>query len=220
MNAKRLYFVLIGFLILLIIGGGSAFVFADSFLSKQANKVSDLKVQQAVLEAQESSFIKARNDLKKYESLKASIDRVLPEDKDQARAVRELFTIAEETGMKISQITFPTSDLGRQTKTPAATSTPGTASPAPSSSPTTTPSITQAKPVDGISGVLGITAAVEVGPMNEDEPITYGDFLEFMNKLEQNRRTMQVSQVTLNPVEQQQGGEFDFSFSVTIFVKP
>ncbi len=217
MNAKRFNYLMMGVLALLVVTGGAVAYFSNQYLQTKAANVASIKAELAGVEAKESTFVRSRNELKQHEELKASIDRILPQDKDQARAIRELFAIAEESGIRITNITFPTSELGRKTQTAKPQTTTEGAQPQTQSQATN--AVTQAKPVEGISGVLGISASVGFDKAAPNQPITFERFQQFLQKLELNRRTMQVSQVTITPTNQGEG-EFDFSVNLTIFVKP
>src|SRR3990167_9442113 len=71
---------------------------------------------------------------------------IVPADKNQAAAVREIVKIAQSNGIKISSITFPASALGGIT----ATGSGGAAKPAASTA------LTQVQTVKGISGVYSL----------------------------------------------------------------
>ncbi len=211
MNARKVYFAMITVLVLLIGGIGAILYFGNTLLHTQATKLVDAKLENGASEELERSYIKAGKDLETYKNLGETLARILPKDKDQARAVRELYKIADETSIAIDNVRFPNSTLGQ--KTPAATSTPATTG----STTTPTETITQAKPVDGIQGVQGIDIDISAIGKNGNT-ISYNNMITFLQKVESNRRSMQVKRITVSPDETR--GGVTFAATLTIFVKP
>lgn len=211
MSPKKVFFVMVGAVVLS--GGlavGSA-VLGSSMLKKKSAELVELKLQDRLIEEQQVALIQANKDIEKYQELEAIAKTIVPQDKDQARTVREIIKLADESRIKISSITFPASTLGQ--KAPAATpNTGGESTPAPK---VQTPSISQVKPVDGIQGLYQMEITIQV---SEIAP-TYNQLIEFLNKLEQNRRTAQVSSITINPSTVNRN-LVEFSLTMNVFVKP
>lgn len=144
MNAKKLFFGLISFTVILVLATAGVFYFANSFLVKNSSKLNDLKLQNSVIEQNEQIYIKARNDYAKNKDLKAAVEEALPKEKDQARALKELIQIGQNTGVKIEKIEFSDSTLGDKAKT---SSTPSLVQPQLLPAAPAGPAITQAKPI-------------------------------------------------------------------------
>jgi hypothetical protein len=128
---------------------------------------------------------------------------VIPNDKDQAEAVLEINQLAQAAGISISSITFPSSTLGSKTSAAASASK----------------AISQAVPVPGIPGLysLELTITPQVGASTPtDKQVTYAKMLDFLNRIENNRRTAQISQVNIEP----NGGQINFTLVLNIFIKP
>lgn len=212
MNAKRFYFVSIGLVALLLLGLGAALFFMNSFLQKSSDKLVQAKLESRVAEERETYYIQAKKDLEKYKDVGETLVKVLPKDKDQAKAVAEIGRIADETGIKIQQISFPSSALGEK-KAAAATTTTTTTTTAAAPA---TPSVTQTKPVEGVSGVLGIETNV-VFQSSDATKLTYSQVLSFLEKIEKNRRTMQVSSISITPKD---NNNVAAAITIKIFVKP
>jgi Tfp pilus assembly protein PilO len=213
MNAKKFYFVSLGIVIgLLLLLGGSIY-FMNQYLQKGSNDLVQAKLESRVDEERERYYLQAKKDLEKYKDISATLVKVLPKDKDQAKAVAEIGRIADESGIEIKQISFPSSTLGE--KKAAATTT--TTTPAAGSTPAaSTPSVTQAKPVEGVSGVLGIDTQVQF-ISTETKKLSYTQLITFLEKVEKNRRTMQVSSISITP---KNNNQIDAAISLRIFVKP
>ncbi len=221
MSTKKFYFGMIGLVGLLSVASIALLVLGNMFLEKQAHKLNDLKVQDQVLEEQQTALKQAKKDLAKNADLEKTAKAVVPQDKDQAQAVLEIVNIAKASNINIASITFPSSTLGAAAAPQASnsTSTPGdsSSSSAGSTPSTKAPPITQAKPVDGINGVYSLE--IKVTP--DATPITYYQFLDFLSRLENNRRTAQVTQVNVTPVGTDRTNPLiTFTLTLNIFVKP
>lgn len=215
MNSKRMYFVMIAFVGLLSLTIVGSVVVGDGYLKKQAAKLNELKVEERLLEEQQVALTQANKDIAKYTELEKIAATVVPQDKDQAKAVLEIIEIAKASNIKIQGITFPSSNLG--TKAPAA---PKTESGEPQAAKPSAPVISQAKPVDGIPGVYSLEMNI-TPESSEANPVSYYQFLDFLGRLENNRRTAQVTQVKISPLTTSKQSPFiSFSLTINIFVKP
>jgi hypothetical protein len=211
MNSKRFFFIMTGVFSLSIIGGIAMLYFANSMLEKRSISVVNLKLESAEVEAQLSAYQAAKKDVEKYSYLNDVINSALPQDKDQARTVREIFLLAQQSGIAIKSVQFPSSTLGAVTAAPAAGTTPAT--------PAAT-TITQAKPVTGLKGVYSIETVVTPYADDKVNIVTYNQLISFLKKIESNRRAMQVSSIQLNPLGQGSSDSISFTITLNIFVKP
>lgn len=188
-------------------------ILGTSMLKKKAAELTELKIQEQLIEEQQTALIQANKDIEKYQELENIAKTVVPRDKDQARTVREIVSLAEQSRIKISAITFPSSTLGIKAPAPPKSSNDGEApSPTPK---VVTPPISQVKPVEGIPGLYQLEVTLNV----RDVAISYNQLIDFLSRLEQNRRTAQVTSITIDPVGlSRQNLEFDLVMNV--FVKP
>lgn len=208
MTAKRLYFILLASMGLLVVGAGAMVYFGYNFMSKSSDSLVNAKLENIAIEEQEINYAKARKDLEKYEDLGVLLRDVLPKEKDQALAVRELYNIGDETNISVDSIQFPASSLGQKPATTAGGTTPTT---------TTNSTVTQAKAVEGLSGVLGIDVELTLKPKSGTS-IPYDNMIQFLQKVELNRRSMQIKKITVTP--DAKNGGLTFNITLTIFVKP
>jgi hypothetical protein len=203
MTPKKLYFVLTGAGIVSLFAIVATIYFANTLLQKSSNQLVSVKLDNRVIEEREKYLLQAKKELDKYKDLSATLQKVLPKDKDEARAVAELYRIADESGLQITRISFPASTLGQKSTSKSTSSS--------------SAAVTQAKPLDGVQGALYITTQIEIeGKRNAS--ITYPQIIQFLKKLEQNRRNMQVSEISVNSTEK--SGELTASVGLNIFVKP
>lgn len=214
MNSKRVYYLTLGIIALLLIGLVAGTFGANNMLKAKAAKLKDLKLSSQVLSNQQVQLKKAQADVAKYGSLEQITQTIVPQDKDQAEAVREIINLANDSGIpQLSSITFPASTLGGSTLSPSS-STGSSKSSASSSSKKN--SLTQLTPVPGMKGVYNLQITVT---QTDDKPIPYAQFITFLSKLEQNRRTAQVVSITLTP-NPKSPNLVSFNLVINEFIKP
>ncbi|MDB5185950.1 MAG: hypothetical protein JWL85_473 [Candidatus Saccharibacteria bacterium] len=209
MNNKRVFFGMIGLVSVLSIAVIVSVVLGNAMLEKKSAKLVEYKLTNKVLEQQQIALIQANKDISKYADLEKIAKSIVPQDKDQAKSVRELVKIAEESGVVLSTISFPSSTLGAAQPKPAA-KTEGTAATP------TAPPVTQVKTVDGIPGVyqLEINIQSDTGRL-----ANYANLQKFLQKLEQNRRTAQVSQIEIIP-KPNDLRLLSFRMVINVYIKP
>lgn len=184
--------------VLLTLGLIGSTILVNSMLKKQSDKLVAVKLDNKLLDEQQTALLAARKTVQKYAELNKIAQTIVPQDKDQAKAVRELVKIADESGIKLGAISFPASTLGqKQVKGTAAAET-------------------QVKPVKGISGVLALEVNVQ---QDTNNPTTYPNLINFLSKLESNRRTAQVTSVTVQPTPKDRT-KLTFNLVLNIYIKP
>ena len=202
MNSKKTYYTLVAVTIALGVALlGSAFL-ANTILSTKTASLSKLKAQDQALADLQISLIRNQSDIVRYDELNKIAKAIVPQDKDQTQTVREIVAIARASGIeKLTSVTFPTSTLGT-------TGTVGSAK--------TTGGITQVSPVQGMSGVY--TLPITVSNMQNDV-VTYDELIAFLAGLEQNRRTAQVTSITITP-DANNANKVAFSLVINEYIKP
>lgn len=211
MSPKRFFYVMSGLVGLLIILTAASVFGANLFLNSQKEKLLEAKVESRVVEEQQNYLTQAKEDLEKYDELNKITRAIVPQDKDQAKTVREISAIARKSGIQLDTVTFPVSTLGGG----AATTTQDSSDSSSSSTSTSGPpsGLTQVAPVEGVAGVysLEITVATQ-------SPVPYYQFLDFLERLESNRRTANVQELILNPTAA--GDSLSFTLILNAYVKP
>lgn len=202
MTPKKFSYLMAGLVSLLFIAIVAVVYLGDSMLKTQSEKLSSAKAQDQVIKDQEVSLAQAKTDLIKYASLNEIAKAIVPQDKDQAKTVREINAIASESGINLEQISFDTSSLGL----------PGAAA---TGSPQGAQNITQVKPVEGIQGVYSLEITVSSG----SSAVPYYRFLNFLERLESNRRTAHVTSITVTPSEDDRN-LVTFSLVLNAYIKP
>lgn len=203
MNSKRLFYGMIALIILINGSGVAAIYFGNKLLANQTSKLTDLKVEANTLEDVQRSLASAKKDIVTYSDIEQVVKTVIPQEKDQARTVREIIKIADESHITIASIGFPSSTLG----TKATGNTPASS--------TASTTNTQTQKVDGISNVERLEITVTSDPT---KPVLYSDFISFLSKLEQNRRTSQVSSINIQPNSENRT-KLSFSMVLNVYIK-
>jgi len=199
MKAKQLYFALVTLTILLLAGFLGVGYGADKIMSSRAAELSKLRADSATLDELQLSITKDKQDIVKYTELNEIAKAIVPQDKDQSATVREIVSLAAQSGItKLTSITFPTSTLG---VTGAASAN---------------PDLTQLTPVKDISGVYELQIIVT---QSATDSVPYSQFVNFLSKLEQNRRTALVNGITITP-DTSNPGRVSFTLNLTQFIKP
>lgn len=198
MNARNTNKLLLGSLIVLALLLVISVSYGLSRLEASNQTLQDAKIDREVINLREQSLFQARKDIEEYSDLEGAAERVIPQEKDQARTVREIIAIAESSGVAIANISFPTSNLG----------TGGSAAATESSA------LTQATPVQGLPGLFELTLSVQIA-----EPVPFGNFINFLEGLEDNRRTSQVNSVSIVP-ELNNRSSVTFSINMSVYLKP
>ncbi len=214
MNSKRLFYVLCGTLIALFVGLIAGTYGVNSLLTSQATKLTNLKAKSLALDQQRVSLTKAKQDLKTYANLEKIAQAVVPEDKNQAEAVREIVNIAGANGIGLTAINFPASTLGLSAT--GTTTAPSAAKPVAPSANSKANGLSQLQPVKNIPGVYLLTITVQGDP---NRPVPYDRFINFLSALEHNRRTAQVSTITIQPNASNRT-MLTFTLSLNEYIKP
>jgi len=211
-DSKTLRWILIGSLILSVLILLIVSSYGLSLLGGKSRELVDLKVQSLTAEQQLTNLEKSKKEVEHYTYFKEVAKTVIPAEKDQAATVLEVFKIADQSGLSIQSITFPSSNLGLGTTLGTRDAT---------SSAAKQNVITQARPVSGISGLysLELTITPETGPeAPPDKHVTYAKMLNFLKRIENNRHTAQITQVNIQP--ENSGHGLSFALTINIFIKP
>lgn len=204
MNSKKLYFILIGIIVITIAGTSTLVVFANKFLANESVKLDtarSMSQKNALLDAKYKQIsANSRYWQEPSRDLYSTVKSMLPLQKDQAEAVDLIQQLAAESsaGLKLNSITFPSSDLGA--KAPAPTSSPSGSSETATAPAATVTKVTQTKTIKDIPGILAIETKISLKPPAAGATnIDYASFLKFIDGLTNNSRLMQVTELSVSP---------------------
>jgi hypothetical protein len=221
MNSKRLHIVLIAILVLLFIGllGGAYGV--NKLLVSETNNLLVLKAKNQALTQEQISLNKAKKDAQRYENLNKIAQAVVPQDKNQAEAVRQIVNIAAKNNIMLAAINFPASTLGNLASGAAAPAAPAapaaSASPAPATAAASnTKNLSQLTALKNIPGVYQLPITIN---NDSNHPVQYAHFINFLSDLEHNRRTSQVQTISIQPAANN-SDSIVFSLTLNEYIKP
>lgn len=196
MSPKKVYILMLIVTALLGITVPASALLSTKVLKKHADKLLEAKLQSKVLDEQQASLNTAKKAIDTYTELNLIARSVVPQDKDQAKTVRGITDIAKSLGIRLSAVSFPPSTLGQSSKNTKAKQT-------------------QVTPVPGLKGLYQLEITIQ---SDNAAPITYDRFLDFLEKLENNRRTAQVSNITILPTTD--GSKLTFNLVLSTYIKP
>jgi len=213
MNSKKLFTALSALLVVLGVCLLGSVYLANTALGTKSDTLVDLKATKLAKQDQEKQLAQAKKDVQTYNQLNEIAKSVVPQDKDQAKTVSEITDLAAQSGIgRLSSISFPPSTLGALT---APSSTSGTT--CTGSTPVKTPGgLTQVTPVKGMPGVYQLPITVTQADTN---PVSYGSFITFLSKLEHNRRTAQISSISVQP-SAKSPDRVSFTLVIKEYIKP
>lgn len=208
MNSKRTFFVLVALLCVLIGISVAGTFYGTKMLKKSGESLLDKKTERAALEKDEASLAQAKRDIEQYNDLQKIAKSIVPQEKDQARTVREIVSLAAKSDIKIESISFPASTLGQKPKSTSKST--GGAQKQTQTSPS------QLIPVEGLSGVFAMPIQVMVSKANQ---VRYDQMLRFLQSLEQNRRTSHITNLSITPSEEDRN-LISFTLQINAYIKP
>ncbi len=203
LSSKTVNYLLLGVMALMII---ISVVGADQvvgLLHRQSINLVSLKAKNQALNTEQTDLTIAKKEVVKYSPLEKIAESIVPQDKDQAQTVREIVNLATASGIKLSSVVFPVSNLGQ-----VVAATPATQQ----------LSLSQLTPVKGISGVYVLPITIQDSGNGANE-VTYASFFNFLTNLENNRRTSQVTGLSIKP-STHRAGYVTFSLSLNEYIKP
>lgn len=197
LNSKLVHYLLSALIVLILIACAGGAKVVVGLLQKQAGTLVSLKAKDQALQEEQSNLAVAKKEVSKYSTLEKIAETIVPQDKDQAETVREIVNIAAASQIKLTSISFPSSSLGQTTGAK-------------------TVSFSQLTAVKGIPGVYLLP--INVDDSEAPDATTYANFYNFLTKLEQNRRTSQVTNLSIQPITG--GGLINFSLTINEYIKP
>lgn len=216
MTSKRVHSLLMAGLAVLLLGLIGGTYATNKLLASRADKLTALKAKSQALDREQISLNHAKQDIKKYDSLDKIAQEVVPQDKNQAEAVREIVNIAALNNVSLLSINFPASSLGSLPGGSAAGAA-GSSSSAPTPPANSkTNQLSQLTAVKNIPGVYQLPITIKSDSSN---PVQYENFINFLSDLEHNRRTAQVETITLQP-DINNRGYVNFELTLSEYIKP
>lgn len=204
MNAKTIYRLQLVLLITLAFAFVAGTLWANNRITKSGQQLKNVKAEQKELEYTKNRLLAAKQDIDKYKDIARIAKTVVPEDKNQAAAVREIVNIAAQNEVLLGSINFPASNLGSSSNSNSG------------SAPTKKDVLSQLKQVPKMPGVYELVINIEGDP---SKPVAYNKFINFLSGLEKNRRTAQVNSITVTP-SNNDPNQVTFVINLNEYIKP
>ena len=106
MKAKRLYYLMLGAIVVTLIGGGAVFYFANGRLGKTIDTLAQQEENIQIATKEVANLQALQKQLEKIEAVKPEIDAALPKTKTQSEAISQLIEIGRANGMEFRSIQF------------------------------------------------------------------------------------------------------------------
>lgn len=193
MTAKRLHLILWSAFGVLLLGLLGTTYGVSKMLQTKSDQLATSRALASQLSAQQTGLQKSKRDIARYADLEKITKAVVPQDKDQAQAVREITNIAGSNNIALTTISFPSSTLG-----------------------STTPNLSQLTPVTNIPGVYNLQ--ITIGN-NANNTVTFNQLDAFLRGLENNRRTAAVSSLSIQP-QAGSANRLTFTLIINTYIKP
>jgi len=193
LNAKRVYYFLFGLIGIAVIALFATAYLASGLLKQKSHDVSGALLRSKVVDQKQTVLQKAKADIKRYQDLAVVAESIVPQDKDQAQAVREIVNLAAAHNVTLGSIAFPSSSLGDVRTL-----------------------YSQLTPAVGITGTYILEITVSSDPKVSS---LFSDFIGFLDALEHNRRTALVTGVSLDP-DKNASDRLSFRLTLQEYVKP
>ncbi len=206
---RNIFYGMIGLLILSIIFSVLGTYEINNILNSKSQILSAQQTKISSLNSEQISLTNAKVELKKYSSLYNIAQSVVPQNKDQTQTVRQIINIAAANNVSIGSITFPSSNLGTITSSSSATV---------SALAGANPNLSQLVKVPTIPGLYTLPITI-VSSSQANQLTTFSEFINFLQGLENNRQTAQVTSLLITP-NSQNSNYVTFNISLNIYIKP
>lgn len=200
MNSKKMYFILLGLIIGITAAGSFGAYTGNALLQKKSDELAGLKLEQYSNQIDQNIALRANEKVEEYKDVIELVQTVIPQDKDQAQTIAEILQIANEAGVSLNGFTFTGSSLDAAQPKKLKEGTPKP--------------ISQLTPVTGLGGIY----AMEVNTSSSSS-VEFSNFIMFLQKLENNRRTAQVSSLSITP-SAEIPDHVSFNLTLTLYIKP
>ena len=211
-SARQLRFLLLGLLAASTVVFIAIAVLGLKALSQKSTRLVELKLESRTLDAQLTSLAAAKKQVENYSYFNDVAKTVIPLDKDQAKAIFVISKFAKQSGFKVGGITFPTSNLGRGSGGASTTNS-------------STEALSQAKPVEGIKGLYSLQVTVTPDISSQvpaDQVSTYPKLIDFLERIERERRTAQIAEVSIQQRSEENlpAEAINFTLIINVFMRP
>lgn len=189
MTVKRVHQILVVLVVASAVVTVLGLYFANSKLTKLAEETATKKAEIQITQNQIKAYERTKETVDSLDYVEELAQKVLPESKDESSIVAELSQFALRSRLAVEQITF--NEVVKSTAK--------------------TKDKTSATIPKGVS-VVPITVQLKAGG-------TYENLLNFLKSIEGNQRTMQVSNITLSPDEEDRTKLSQITVAINLYTR-
>ncbi len=190
MTPKKMNKTLKAILVVSIVAAMALLYFANQKLTSMAEQTARLKAESQVAEQQIQTYQKTKEKVESLDYVNELAGKVLPENEEQSVIVAELSQFALRSRLSVAQINFPESNTGSSRRS------------------TTETNIAVPK------GVATIPITIQFA-----DDSRYENLLEFLRYVEENRRKMQVTNISLTPNSEDRSRLSEVTVSINLYSK-
>ncbi|MFI5240166.1 MAG: type 4a pilus biogenesis protein PilO [Candidatus Saccharimonadia bacterium] len=106
MKAQQFFYISLGILAALLIGGGAGYYYATGIIHSQTTTLAQTIANESVAEDQISQLISMKRQYEKLVPLLPEINAALPSDKNETEAALQLEQLATNAGMILPSVNF------------------------------------------------------------------------------------------------------------------
>ena len=172
MSPRNAFFGMLGILGLILAGGVGVYYYFNNDLETLNTEVGELLAEQEVVGSQILSYEVTQKKVEELAFVQDLANDVLPDSKEQANVVAEIKQFVNDAGLQLETLSF---NSGSTVNTGL--------------------SNTQTEAVQSLAGVRVLPAVAVIS-----SGATYNDILNLLQKIENNQRKMQVTEISLTPV--------------------
>lgn len=190
MTPKRMNRILRGALALLMVIMIAVLYFANKSLTRVAQDTARLKADVVLQEKQLAAYQSTKTTVDSLRDVGSLAAKVLPDQQEQSLTVAELSAFAQRSSLRIKELTFAEPPVEQKGKK-------------------------KDKEKSAIPKGVTVTPVV----ISFEENARYDYFLDFLRAVEENRRKMQITNISLTPNEQNRALLEEVSVSINLYVK-
>jgi Tfp pilus assembly protein PilO len=109
MNAKRFFYILIGALVFLSVGGGVGYVLMNNSTRAQATDLQKKLASEAVADERLAQLADLQRQYQRLQPILPKLESALPKSKKQSEIALQLQQLAAANGMTLPSVTFDSS---------------------------------------------------------------------------------------------------------------
>lgn len=119
MIPQKLFYILLGLIVIIVLGGGAGYYFGHVWLSEKIDELEGLRAEAIVAQEELDRLQELEIAYEDIQELEEKTNRILPEDKLQSEVASQIFAMIDGAGLNGGSISFQSTGgiPGRTTQT-------------------------------------------------------------------------------------------------------